>query len=37
MRGVILRMIVVGLDRLGVGLVSDSYYLRSLTISEQWG
>lgn len=24
MRGVIMRMIVVGLDRLGVGLVSDS-------------
>lgn len=37
MRGVILRMIVVGLDRLGVGLASDSYCLRSLTVSEQRG
>lgn len=35
MRGVTLRMIVVSLDRLGVGLVSDSYYLRSLTVREQ--
>lgn len=35
MRGVTLRMMVVSLDRLGVGLVSDSYCLRSLIVHEQ--